>query len=585
MEGSITQLQLDNYLINNNLPKKSFFSHSYDNYYNFAKDTRVINFDTSVEFGQKSSIRLDLNGRYGDLISNMVLKLELPDISTLRTSTGSKVGYCDGVGNAIVDEIELKIGGNQIIKHKYEFMDIWGGLSAPAGKKRMYNHNIKKYNSSSVTNFQGGTIYVPILFWFCQNVNANNRDNIALPFPLIAMNNVDIEFTITIKPINKLLVYEDVSTLSTSQLSSLIMGTHKLLVDYITLEPEERLKYLNAKRQMYLISQVQEVFETIPAGATTVNVNLQDFKYPITELLWICRSNNDINKNIYFNYSQQALSANNRQPYYSSAKIKFDNRDKLPELDASFFTDIETGKLHDSPEPESYVSCYGFSIAPENLAQPMGSCNFSGLHKPRLELNFPSGTAAGIIHVYAINYNVLQIDDQGNVWLLHNLSKSVPATLPDPNKSSYLNDAKLSTKLYNRFKILIEKINRTNLFTNANDVENSVIDFVSQYSEKSDQEQSNILNPILDTLHKEFDEALQLLLVGGNKRIEQLRKLPLGEKKNKILNSLAIQYNGDLNKVPLYDELLDAYFGFKSAGIKDARTLIEHVLEHVSYEN
>ena len=37
----------------------------------------------------------------------------------------------------------------------------------------------------------------------------------------------------------------------------------------------------------------------------------------------------------------------------------------------------------------------------------------------------------GKIYVYGINYNVLQIDDKGNSWLLHNLSKSTPKTISE----------------------------------------------------------------------------------------------------------------------------------------------------------
>ena len=48
MDGSITQLNLTNYLINNNNPAVSFFKHTYKNYTNFAKDTRELNFKNGI---------------------------------------------------------------------------------------------------------------------------------------------------------------------------------------------------------------------------------------------------------------------------------------------------------------------------------------------------------------------------------------------------------------------------------------------------------------------------------------------------------------------------------------------------------
>ena len=44
MEGSVTQLGLGNYLINNKDKKESFFKHSYKNYSNFVKHTKRVDF-------------------------------------------------------------------------------------------------------------------------------------------------------------------------------------------------------------------------------------------------------------------------------------------------------------------------------------------------------------------------------------------------------------------------------------------------------------------------------------------------------------------------------------------------------------
>ena len=195
MEGTITQLGLKNYLVNTKKQRNSFFSHSYQNYYNYAKDVRKITFQANVNFGKRVSFRFDQNGRYGDLITNMVLQVNLPNVADLSVD-GYSVGYTNGVGNALIKEVQLKIGGNIIDTQTGEWMDIWSKLSIPPGKLNTYNTMVKRFPTQSATNFKGGVVFIPFLFWFCQNVNANTKDNTGMCLPLIAMRNTDIELIV-----------------------------------------------------------------------------------------------------------------------------------------------------------------------------------------------------------------------------------------------------------------------------------------------------------------------------------------------------------------------------------------------------
>ena len=129
MEGSITQLGLSNYLINNNASAVSFFKHAYKNHTNFAKDTRELNFKNGINFGQTASFRFDEDGKYGDLITNITVAIDLPDISGVSNVNGRAVGYCNGIGNAIAENIYLRINGNLIDQHVSEFMNVYGDLT------------------------------------------------------------------------------------------------------------------------------------------------------------------------------------------------------------------------------------------------------------------------------------------------------------------------------------------------------------------------------------------------------------------------------------------------------------------------
>ena len=166
MEGSITQLGLSNYLINKKktgLPPVSFFKHNYKNYTNFVKDTRKISFDSNFDFGKKGTVYLDNLLKYGDIITNITLEVNLPDISS-TTISGKYIGYCNGIGNALFKSIDFKIGGNLIDRHSGEWLDIWSQLFLDDGQLAGYNDMIKKYPNDEYyyDNFQSGKLLIPL---------------------------------------------------------------------------------------------------------------------------------------------------------------------------------------------------------------------------------------------------------------------------------------------------------------------------------------------------------------------------------------------------------------------------------------
>lgn len=428
MEGTITQLGLQNYLINDKSEKISLFKHSYKNHMNFAKDTRRLQFTNIVNFNRDVYFKISENGRYGDLINNIVLEFELPDLSDLLTTTDNQIGYCNGIGYAMIKEVVLKIGGNVINTLSGEWMHTWSRFTIPHGKLKVFDDGIKYFNNNIPSNFKGGLVTIPLIFWFSQIFNTT-YDN-KLVFPLIAMRNTEIELIVKLRPLKDLLISNDGSSLTNEQLNNLNIIDHSILIDYIILTPEERIKYLNAKRQIYLINQIQEERFSIKANETVTKIDIKNFKYPITELIWFIRSNNNLLNKDYFNYTNSLSGDSTRQGYYKTAKLIFDGRDRIPELSSNSFTIIEPLKAHNNIPLKSQISCYSFALEPENFGQPTGNCNFSGLHEPLLNITLKPNIPLSEFIIFGINYNVLQIDDNGNVWLLHNLSKSSPSQLP-----------------------------------------------------------------------------------------------------------------------------------------------------------
>lgn len=422
MEGSITQLGLSNYLINTKESSISFFKHGYKNYKNFAKTTRSIPFKNKFHYNDTITVDINEMAKYGDLITNIMLELHLPVLTT--TSTGSDCGYCNGIGNAIIKSVDLKIGGNLIDRQTSEWLDIWTQLSIKTGVQDNYKKLIKKFNTHNENTFKGGKLFIPLQFYFCQNSASNN--NSSLNLPLAALINNQIELIFKTREFKDLIVSSDNSLPQQVEIEKA-----NLLIDFVVLEKTERLKLQRTPKQLFMITQLQFLEENIHEGMREINVSLREFKYPISELLWIVRRDDAKENKEYFNYGD-SLNTIKNDPIKTTS-ISFEGRVRVDEMPSEYFSSIEPYKVHDNID-NSFIHVYSFSLNPENFSQPSGVCNFSNLHDPRLKIKFNDNIGASKLIVYAINYNVLQTDNKGNAWLLHNLSKNSPTVLPGNNK-------------------------------------------------------------------------------------------------------------------------------------------------------
>jgi hypothetical protein len=433
MDGSITQLGLSNYL-NTRDDKKyqtvSFFKHTYKNHTNYVKDTRELEFKNGIRFGQTSSFRFDEDGKYGDLITNIIIAIDLPDISTYRNIHGSRFGYCNGIGNAIAQNIVLRINGNIIDQHTSEWLDMYGQLTVKPGCKENYFSMIQKYseNTYTTTSFTGGRIYIPLQFWFCRNIT--NR-NASMVLPLASLYNSTIELSLDIRKFTDLLVVNAESNGDLTGAPSLEIIGGNLLIDYIILEEEERRQYINTPKQMNIINQLQIFTFSVAAGIIETTFSLKSLKYPVTELVFVVRRNDYETYNDYFNYSNSNMTdmTNVGNPI-KTVRLMFDGSDRIKTTPATVFTQLEPTKVHTNTPVNKFIHVYSFALEPEKIEQPNGLCNFSELQEPLLHLSFNTPMVGSTLYVYAINYNVL-ISNIGCGTLLHQLSKSVPTIFPN----------------------------------------------------------------------------------------------------------------------------------------------------------
>ncbi len=416
MGGGLMQLVAygaqDIYLTGN--PQITFFKVVYRRHTNFAMESIEQTFSGSVTLGRRVTATISRNG---DLIKDMWLECNFTTVA----------GSVYGLGNALVKQVEVEIGGQLIDRQYGEWLNVWSELSTPEGKRAGYDEMVgntatgTSANTVLPTASPANNIDVPLMFWF-------NR-NPGLALPLIALQYHEVKINLDL---------ETGANLTTgSSGSTTALNTLKFWVDYIYLDTDERRRFAQVSHE-YLIEQLQFTGdETLSSGTTTKRVDLS-FNHPVKELIWVAQTTSQarggtaaLTQPCQFS----ALTANSATPTF---KLQLNGQDRFQERRAEYFLNVQTYKHH-THMPRSnrtlalrynaddnnsavsnwtaliqnnsqFIHVYSFALNPEEH-QPSGTCNFSRIDNATLVLTGVniSSSLSGILKVYAVNYNVLRI--------------------------------------------------------------------------------------------------------------------------------------------------------------------------------
>jgi hypothetical protein len=188
-------------------PEITYWKVSYRRHTNFAIESIEQTFQGQADFGRRVSAILSRNG---DLAYRTYLQVTLPEINQdMKSQTGGVYArWLDYIGEQLVSQVEVEIGGQRIDRQYGDWMHIWNQLTMSAEQRRGYFKMIGHTTQLTyITDPQfadvagpcassGGpsqvcaprnalpetTLYVPLLFWFCKNPG--------LALPLIALKSV-----------------------------------------------------------------------------------------------------------------------------------------------------------------------------------------------------------------------------------------------------------------------------------------------------------------------------------------------------------------------------------------------------------
>jgi Large eukaryotic DNA virus major capsid protein/Major capsid protein N-terminus len=303
-------------------PEITFWKVSYRRHTNFAMESIEQTFSGQADFGRRVTCTISRNG---DLCYRTYLQVTLPEInqnmnpnavvppSGTQATSGVYARWLDYIGEQMISQIEVEIGGQRIDRQYGDWMHIWNQMTLSSEQQRGYfkmignTTQLTYITDPSFSSIQGPcsnngspnqvcaprnalpetTLYIPLLFWFCRNPG--------LALPLIALQYHEVKFNLDIRPIGECLwavntlnptvaqVNANSSlTVTTAYQQSLVAAS--LYVDYIFLDTDERRKMAQNPHE-YLIEQLQFTGdESVGSSSNKIKLN---FNHPVKELIWV----------------------------------------------------------------------------------------------------------------------------------------------------------------------------------------------------------------------------------------------------------------------------------------------------------
>ena len=90
--------------------------------------------------------------RLGDLLGSCFLVINLPP---LYLTDGTEVGYTNAIGHALIQEISVLIGEQEIDKQTGEWMQIWSELTTTASQKQGFQEMIGEIDGFPTVTIRG----------------------------------------------------------------------------------------------------------------------------------------------------------------------------------------------------------------------------------------------------------------------------------------------------------------------------------------------------------------------------------------------------------------------------------------------
>lgn len=392
MKGALLELaargEQDLNIIGN--PQLTFFKSVHKRHTNFARFEHTEIFQSGYGFGKKCVVKID---KKGDLLYRMMLLVKLP-------ATGNaNVSWINGIGNFMIKEATLKMGGEPISRFTGDYIDIYHRYVFEYGHYSNYSTMIGRPSGFSETSQTGEmNMFIPLPFWFCRELSQT--------LPLISLGYSDVTLEIEFRPLVECLYSGGLraNIPSLVNLDAINMLDCSLLLDYIYLDTKERTMFAAKPDINYMIEQMFDQEFSVEAGVPHLNFALP-FNHPVKELLWFYRSTYWEDRNRWDRYTVPVGAA--ELPAFQSINLLFNSSERVKKMDSDYFRLVQP-LYHHLGSGSGFVYFYCFAENVDGL-QPSGTANFSFIDDATLGVDFKSYVITGRVVVMAVNYNFLRI--------------------------------------------------------------------------------------------------------------------------------------------------------------------------------
>jgi hypothetical protein len=427
MAGRIQMLtsgSQDRYFTKN--PDYSHFVEAFKKHANFSTQYDDLDPENEADFGKKIKFKIPQN--QGDLLKTLSVKMTLPEIP------GSPV-YVESVGHAIIDHVDLIIGGTIVQRLYSDYLQIYSEHNVTQTKQKALEQLIGKYSLRTSDKLVGEVVTgggIPnrgIIITGTLGASSDENFFVDLPFyfykhpelaiPLCAINKQEVEVEITLRKSEEIMVDIDGSRVTSPP--NIHIKDFKLSTEVVFLDKSERSKMQKMKKD-YIITQVQQNVFDVGVGIKKGTFKL-DFRNPVKELYFVIqrqgtRGNGVSHGNFVtpFDYDNTALTVDNKRILYENLDyltLQFDGQDIITQETGTvlFLKAVQAAIHHSKTQLIRRFYSYSFALQPEE-AYPTGQVNMSNVKEQILHLSLTScPDFARQIRVYAVNHNILRVGE------------------------------------------------------------------------------------------------------------------------------------------------------------------------------
>ena len=416
-------------------PEYTYFIKNFQKHTNFAPFFVDLDVEGEVEFG--NTIRCTIPQNQGDLLKTVSMKVELSSIQQNLVNNIEGIGYVESIGHAMIEYVEILIGG-QVIQHiPSDFLAIYSDNYVTQTKQ----HNLEKLIGKPPLEFSGTQVSSVQIAGYLGLATSDTKYFVDIPFyfynnpelavPLCAITGQEIEIVIKLRDLKDCVWGYDATDPANNnsifylgdfvQTKGLIKSL-KLTTEMVSLDEEEK-QMLLSKKIDYVITQIQESKTEIPRDLnidSMVDIKHKlEFKNPIKELFFVIQRL----EKVIGGYFVTNFDYDSNYQVYKGEYVNYEHLQNLEiQLDDSVILDRVTGNVINLRAVQSGIHhsrtqlfrryySYSFALEPERW-YPTGQINFSLIKEQHLKLKIlPDDVAKRELRVLGLSYNILRVEN------------------------------------------------------------------------------------------------------------------------------------------------------------------------------